>query len=79
MADWHDIETAPKDRKVDLWAKIWLADGDRFVGERFPDCRWDGGDSMCNRGASWNGLSKGWRATHWRERPEAPEGAPVRQ
>ncbi|MEH3117142.1 MAG: hypothetical protein PGN25_05900 [Methylorubrum populi] len=79
MPDWNDIETAPKDRKVDLWGKIWLADGDRFVGERYPDCWWDSGDSMGNRKPEWSGLPKGWRATHWMERPDAPDDAPVRQ
>ncbi len=79
MADWQGIETAPKNRKVDLWAKVWLPETDCFVGERFPDCRWDAGDSMCNRKPEWGGLPKGWRATHWAEPPQPPEGAPARQ
>lgn len=76
MADWKPIKSAPKDRKIDLWAKIWLADGDRFTAERFPDCRWDTGDSMCNRGPSWSNLPKGYHPTHWMERPEGPATGP---
>lgn len=72
---WAAIETAPKDRKIDLWAKIWLADGDRFETQRFPGCRWDSGDSMCNRKPEWSGLPKGWRATHWMDAPAGPEAS----
>lgn len=36
MPSWSDIETAPKNRKVEIWTKIWLADGDRFEGGVLP-------------------------------------------
>ena len=72
MREWHSLNTAPKDRKIDLWAKAWLPKHDRFEHQRFPDCRWDTGDSVCNRGPSWSGLPKEWHPTHWMERPEGP-------
>lgn len=72
MADWKPIESAPKDRKIDLWAKIWLADGDRFTAERFPDCSWWNKDSMGSWDAHWHGVPKGYRVTHWMEIPEGP-------
>ena len=75
MAEWQDIASAPKDRKIDLWAKIWLAEKDSFQFERFPDCRHSNGDSMCNVAPSWSGLPKGWRPTHWMDRPAGPDAA----
>lgn len=73
MTKWQDIASAPNDRKIDLWAKSWLSDADRFIFERFPDCRYDKGDSMCNRAPSWRGLPDRWHATHWRDVPLSPE------
>lgn len=79
MSDWYAIASAPKDRKIDLWAKIWIARSDKFEAERFPDCRWDVGDSMCNRRPSWSGLPKEWHPTHWMEKPNGPpDGVPER-
>lgn len=72
MSGWQLIETAPKDRRVDLWAKRWRSQADDFVFERFPDCRWDGGDRMCNRSAGWSGIPKEYCPTHWMEIPGAP-------
>jgi hypothetical protein len=69
---WSPIETAPKDRKIDLWAKHWLASRDEFAAERFPDCRWWNKDVMGSWDEHWHGLPKGWRATHWMDIPDGP-------
>lgn len=71
---WSDIATAPKDRHIDLWAKCWIASTDSFNEQRFPDCSWWKADSMGAWGDHWNGVPKGWRPTHWMDRP-APPGA----
>lgn len=69
---WQGIETAPEDRRIDLWAKIWLADGDLFEERRFPDCQWFYRDRTGSVVKSWDGLPKGWRATHWMDIPAGP-------
>ena len=73
MSAWQPIETAPKKRKIDIWAKTWVSRADAFLFERFPDCRWDEGDSMCNRLPCWSGLPTSYFPTHWMERPEPPK------
>lgn len=61
-SDWRPIETAPKDRLIDLWT------GNR----RLTGCWWD---SICSE---WRTLGNSnkliWfkTATHWREIPKAP-------
>lgn len=70
---WRPIATATLEGLVDLYAKSWRADRDDFVFARFSDCRWDKGDSMCNRRACWSGLPAGWHATHWMPAPDGPE------
>ena len=69
---WQPIETAPKDRAIDIWAKIWLSDFDTFKGQRFPDCRWKTKDAMGAWPEGWSGVDKGWRPTHWQPIPEPP-------
>lgn len=66
---WQPIETAPKNIRIDLLAKCWLAHKDEFRLTRFPDCRWSNGDSMCNVDPHWIGLDNGWRAVGWMHIP----------
>lgn len=76
---WMPIETAPRDREIDLWMS---------VGVRIADCRW-GRPSHANWGdrhgadqnlpAQWISRSgaaldrRNGLPTHWREKPEPPE------
>ncbi len=77
MSEWQSIESAQKDgTRADLWAKTWLAEHDKFIGRRFPNCYWTNGDSMTNRRASWVNLDSGWVPTHWMPLPQPPENAP---
>lgn len=72
---WEPIATAPKDgTRIDIWAKCWLADRDRFVARRFTDCFWTKGDSMTNRREGWSNVDTSHYATHWM--PITPGPAP---
>jgi hypothetical protein len=73
--EWQAIETAPKENsvRIDLWAKCWLPAFDEFAFQRFPNCYWYKGDSMCNVDSHWMNLDKNWHATHWMNIPSGPE------
>lgn len=61
---WRDIETAPKDRQVDLWA----AERDRYANERIPDCRLIDGRWMHTQTIyddRDDEMSEVFNATHW--------------
>lgn len=50
MSEWQPIETAPKDRRIDLWAyKFELENPSnpnvKKLQKRFPDCVWSNGYS----------------------------------
>ncbi len=66
---WQPIETAPKDVKIDILARYWVWDSDKFEFRRFPDCRWSQGDTMTGIKPYWSGLDKGWRAVGWMPLP----------
>lgn len=68
---WQPIATAPRDRRVDLWAEKWSPGVENTRGGRFADCLWSNGGSIGRPAASWKRLPVGWRATHWME-PAAP-------
>lgn len=59
--DWHDISTAPKGARVDLWG---TADRVRF--QRWTDCIWDIDQWMCGAGVIF--------PSHWRPVPTPPPG-----
>ncbi len=77
---WQPINTAPKKDpspsgryskyKIDILAKTWLRDEDRFVFIRCTDCFWsfDSGD--------WEGLESGYRAVAWMPIPVIPKEYP---
>jgi hypothetical protein len=79
---WQPIGTAPKYErgrgivKIDILAKIWLRDEDKFQFIRCPNCYWDEGDSMCNRKSDWKGLEPGYRAVAWMPIPVIPKEYP---
>lgn len=62
MSEWRPIETAPKDRSIDLWTGTL----------RMTNCYWD---EICGE---WrkvniaNVLVRFKRATHWMEIPAPP-------
>ena len=64
-AGWQPIETAPKDRVVDLWSK---------KGFRYTDAFWD----VCCGEECWTdpndhgSIEEGGPYTHWRYPPEPP-------
>ena len=64
-AGWQPIETAPKDRVVDLWST---------KGFRYPDALWD----VCCGEECWTdpndhgSIEEGGPYTHWRYPPEPP-------
>ena len=72
MSVWQSMANAPKDRKVDLWAKHWNAERDRFEFDRFPNCRWWKADSMGSWKEHWHDLPNGWFPTHWMDAPSGP-------
>lgn len=82
---WLPIESAPRDRAVDLW----------IVGEppyRMPDCTWGRAPHCCGEAgqycdSDWHRTPDGWiasdgfaveeTATHWRPPPSPPTSAPA--
>ena len=67
-AGWQPIETAPKDRVIDLWS---------VEGGRYPDAVW----GVCGDTEGWtdandHGSLEGGAFTHWRDRP-APPATPM--
>lgn len=64
MTDWNLMATAPIDRKIDIFAKRWVARTDEFEFKRFVDCTW--------RGTYFGGCPKDWFPTHWMPVPENP-------
>jgi hypothetical protein len=77
MTDWQPIETAPKRNggpAIDLWAKRWDHETDKFEGRRFADFRWNGTRFIGPRrpDGSCETLDN-WRPTHWQPLPEPPK------
>lgn len=85
---WQPIETAKKKGErgrygdwtpaphIDILAKFWDIDTDKFVFGRFTNCYWDNGDDMTNRKGSWRGVDQGWRPVAWMPIPPIPESYP---
>lgn len=70
---WQPVNTAPKDgTKIDILAKCWMSENDRFVYRRFTDCFWTYGDSMTGRNARWIGVDVSYCPTHWMPLPDMP-------
>lgn len=65
--DWQLIETAPKDRRIDIWLK---------EGVRWCDCYYDQicGEWRTSRPGGKLIAVKEAQATHWREPPASPSG-----
>ena len=59
MSEWQPIETAPRDRLLDLWAKTWDAATDTFQYDRFPDCEWIRGLTALGPSPHWGRLPDG--------------------
>ena len=62
--EWQQIETAPKDRVIDLWSQ---------EGGRYPDAVW----GVCGDVEGWadandHGSLGAGMFTHWRDRPAPP-------
>lgn len=66
---WYGMDSAPRTRPVDIWATMRTDDGNRTIGQRFADCRWDGDDSP----TQWAGLPRGWTPVRWADPPAAPD------
>lgn len=64
-AGWQPIETAPKDRVVDLWSS---------KGFRYPDALWDvcWGEKCWTNPHNHVSIEEGGPYTHWRYPPEPP-------
>lgn len=64
-AGWQPIETAPKDRVVDLWSSR---------GFRYPDALWDvcWGEKCWTNPHNHVSIEEGGPYTHWRYPPEPP-------
>jgi hypothetical protein len=83
---WNDMVSAPRPRgewdsstiKIDILAKIWIKDTDKFEFARFPDCRWRGADTMGQWKAGWVGVDEGWLPVAWRPVPTIPKDWPVK-
>ncbi len=89
LQEWRDIKTAPKSGpdptvlKIDILAKIWLQESDKFEYRRFPDCYWQKASSVFNDKDPWTGLKdhwagvdEGWRVVAWLPVPEIPKEWP---
>jgi len=66
---WKPIDAAPKNDFIDILAKNWLPATDGFVFRRFPDCRFNPGDTMTGRKPYWGGVDDNWRPVAWMPRP----------
>lgn len=69
---WLPFTIAPRDRRIEVRAERWTAQGERLRIEVFPRCKWCAGGTCRNPGPYWRGLPKGWTPTGWREAARAP-------
>ncbi|MGU3479037.1 hypothetical protein [Methylobacterium sp. D48H] len=69
---WLPISVAPRDRRIDLRAKRWVAGRERLRVYIFTQCKWCEGGTARNPAPCWRALPRGWTATHWREAAPAP-------
>lgn len=63
--------------RIDILAKVWHANTDKFEYRRFTDCTWSEGDSLCNRKAAWGGVDTGWLPVAWMHVPAIPTEWPL--
>lgn len=64
---WLPFTIAPTDRRIEIRAERWTAQGERLRVEVFPCCRWCAGGTCRHPGPYWRGLPAGWAPTGWRE------------
>jgi len=75
---WQAITSARKhgsDRwkdgpKIDILAKRWVMDTDKFEYRRFVDCVWDRNDNV------WTNVAEGWLPVAWMPIPKIPDSYP---
>ena len=73
MSNWQPIETAPKRGAIDIWAKRWDPDTDKFEGRRFADFHWNGSMFVGHtRSDGSRETLHGYRPTNWMPLPEPP-------
>ncbi len=72
---WLPIAHAPRDgTRIDIAAKIWIAEKDTFAFSRFPGAYWMKADiSPGNRPAHWANVDKNYCPVYWRPIPEIPK------
>lgn len=64
MSEWAPIEQAPKDGTlIDIWAKRWNPETDKFVYTRFANYRWEPKFKFRYEGFETNGMFDG--DPHW--------------
>ena len=73
MADWQPIETAPKDRHIQVFPGIW-------TGVTVSVAKWDANEHAKKPRPYWRRLdahhvvtSRGTSPTHWMPLPEPPK------
>ena len=73
--EWQPIESAPRDREIDLWV-VWPDSASRWA-----DAKWmEAGSHKCNGPGNWcsregfplHAFTQRPTATHWRDKPPPP-------
>ena len=68
---WQPIAGAPRDGiSIDILAKTWLRESDKFEYRRFPDCFWSFAD------LAWVGVDEEYLPVAWMPTPPIPEAYP---
>jgi len=58
--------------RIDILAKVWIKDDDKFEYRRFTDCSWIRDRDLDHKGGRWANVDDGWLAVAWMPVPMIP-------